>query len=412
MSRPLSRLVVAVCAVGLLGTACSSGDAPTSADSPSTGPSGGTPTSTSGTPTTGGAQSDPGAAVVTVAPAAKTDDVRPDQAVTVKVASGNITKLTVSTSADESPLKGSYNADKTQWTGQPQLKPGADYKVSGSATGTDGKVVPISSTFSVQSANLRLKASVSPLAGSKVGVGMPIMVFWNHAVTDKAAVERRLKVTTSVPVEGSWHWNDDKQVNWRPKDYWPANTKVALDVDTQGVKAANGLWGWANRHIEFEIGSSVVSYVSVKAHTMTVKINGKTARTIPITAGKEGFTTRSGIKLIMEKYRTKRMDARTVGIKPGDPEYYDIHDVQYAHRVTSSGEFVHGAPWSTGSQGSTNVSHGCVGMSLKNGAWYFGQTHVGDPVIVTGTSRTIEPGNGWTDWDMSWAKYKAGSALA
>ena len=106
------------------------------------------------------------------------------------------------------------------------------------------------------------------------------------------------------------------------------------------------------------------------------------------------------------------MDARTVGIKPGDPEYYDIHDVKWAQRVTSSGEFIHGAPWSTGSQGTENVSHGCVGMSLTNGQWYFAQTLRGDPVVVVGTTRTMEPNNGWTDWNEPWAKYKAGSALA
>lgn len=413
MSRPNSRLVVALCAVALLGTACSSGEAsPGAGGTPSATGTSGTPSSSSGTPTTGGEQTATGPAVVKVLPAAKSDAVKPDQAVTVSVTSGSITQLTVKSPDADEPLKGAFNADKTLWTGLPQLKPGADYKVTGTATGTDGKAVPISSSFSVQSADLRLKASMSPIAGMNVGVGMPIMIFWNHAVKDKAAVERRLKVTTSVPVEGSWHWNDDKQVNWRPKTWWPAKTKVAVDIDTRGVKAGEGLWGWSNRHIEFTIGSSVISYVDVKHHTMTVKINGATARKVPITAGKAGFTTRSGIKLIMEKYRVKRMDARTVGIKPGDPDYYDIHNVQYAHRVTSSGEFVHGAPWSTGSQGSENVSHGCVGMSLKNGAWYFAQTHIGDPVIVTGTKRTIEPGNGWTDWDMSWDKYKAASALS
>lgn len=408
MSRPKSRFVVAMCVVAMLGTGCSSGETPVASDNPS-GP-GGTPSLAM--PTAGGEQTVPGPAVVTVTPAAKADEVRPDQQVTVKVASGSITRLTVKSPDADEPLKGSVSADHSQWTGLPQLKPGADYKITGTATGTDGKPVEISSSFSVMRADLRLKASVSPLSGTTVGVGMPIMVLWNHPVTDRTAVERRLKVTTSVPVEGTWHWNDDKQVNWRPKNYWPANTKVAVDIDTQGVKAGDDLWGWANRHIEFQIGSSVISYIDVRKHSMSVWINGRVARQIPITAGKEGFTTRSGIKLVMEKYRVKRMDARTVGIKPGDPDYYDIHDVQYAHRVTSSGEFVHGAPWSTGSQGSTNVSHGCVGMSLKNAAWYWGQTHIGDPVIVTGTTRKIEPGNGWTDWDMSWSQYKAASALS
>ena len=79
------------------------------------------------------------------------------------------------------------------------------------------------------------------------------------------------------------------------------------------------------------------------------------------------------------------MDAATVGIEPGDPEYYNIPDVQYAQRVTYSGEFLHAAPWSVYAQGSSNVSHGCVGMSTDNGAWLFSITHRGDPVEVTGT---------------------------
>ncbi len=349
--------------------------------------------------------------MVAVEPANKSDKVRPDEPVTVTVASGTITSLKVE-GPDDSVLEGAYNADRTAWTGVPQLKPGASYTVTGTARGTNGTSAKISSTFETLDAERRLKASVSPIAGMTVGVAMPIQVFWNHAVKDKAAVERRLKVTTPVPVEGTWHWNDDKQVNFRPKNLWPENTKVTLDVNTQGVKAGDDLWGWANRHIEFNIGKSVVSRVNVKTHTMTVEISGKVARRIPVTAGKDGFTTRSGNKVIMEKYRVKRMDARTVGIQPGDPEYYDIHDVQYAHRVTSSGEFVHGAPWSSGSQGRENVSHGCVGMSLKNAAWYWEQTHIGDPVVVTGTKRHMEPGNGWTDWNISYEKYKQGSALS
>ncbi len=395
---------MAVCAVAMLGTACSSAETPTS--SGPAGPNG------VATPTTGGQQAAPGQAVVSVTPAPAAEDVRPDQQVTVKVASGSITRLTVKTPDVDAPLQGSLSADKTQWTGLPQLKPGADYQITGTATGRDGKPVQISSSFTVMSADQRLKASVSPLGGTTVGVGMPVMVFWNHPVTDKAAVERRLKVTTSVPVDGTWHWVDDKQVNWRPKTYWPANTKVAVDIDTRGVDAGDGLWGWANRHIEFQIASSVISYIDVTKHSMTVWINGRLGRQIPITAGKEGFTTRSGTKLIMEKFRVKRMDARTVGIKPGDPNYYDIHDVQYANRVTTSGEFIHGAPWSAGSQGNANVSHGCVGMSIPNAAWYFQQNHIGDPVIVVGTARKIEPGNGWTDWNMSWSQYRAGSALS
>ena len=64
--------------------------------------------------------------------------------------------------------------------------------------------------------------------------------------------------------------------------------------------------------------------------------------------------------MIIEKFRVKRMDAATIGIGQDDPEYYDLDDVEYAMRVTYSGEFLHAAPWSVGSQGYANVSHGCT----------------------------------------------------
>mgnify|MGYP006171307037 CR=1 FL=1 len=72
--------------------------------------------------------------------------------------------------------------------------------------------------------------------------------------------------------------------------------------------------------------------------------------------------------MYIEKFLEKRMNSETVGIAEGNPEYYDIDDVEYAMRVTYSGEFVHAAPWSVGSQGNANVSHGCIGLrDVKGG---------------------------------------------
>lgn len=394
----------------LVGTACSDSDAADPAPSASTTQSNSTPGASS-TPGGSTPSQDPAAANLQIVPAKGASAVRPDKPVTVVTSSGTLADVTLKDS-DGDKVDGSFNDQKSQWTSEPGLKPGEKYTLSGTAKSSDGKDVPISSTFRTLAAASNLKASVAPLNGETVGVAMPIQIFWNHTVKDRAAVEKRLSVKTSVPVEGTWHWMNSKQVNYRPKTYWPAGTKVSVNIDTQGVNAGANVWGAASRKIDFNIGKSVVTTIDVKRHTMAVAINGKLARTIPITAGKDGFTTRSGVKVIMEKYATKRMDARTVGIKPGDPEYYDIHDVKWAQRVTSSGEFIHGAPWSGGAQGRDNVSHGCVGMSLKDGAWYFSQTLRGDPVVVTGTARKMETGNGWTDWNQSWTAYKAGSALA
>lgn len=406
--------VAGICVLLLAGTACS--DTEAGGNSPST--PGASTTQGNGTPgasTSPGASTtpsqDPAAANLTFVPAQGASSVQPDKPVTVSTSQGKLSEVTLKDD-DGDKVDGSFNPDKTQWTSSDHLKPGASYTLSGSAEGTDGGTVPISSNFKTLKATKSLKASVVPLNGETVGVALPIQIYWNNPVKDRAAVEKRLKVTTSVPVTGTWHWVNNKQVNYRPMNYWPAGTKVTVTIDTQGVNAGNNTWGTSSRKIAFSIGKSVVSTVSVTKHTMTVAINGKLARTIPITAGKDGFTTRSGVKVIMEKFLTKRMDAATIGIKPGDPNYYNISDVKWAQRVTSSGEFIHGAPWSAGSQGSANVSHGCVGMSLADAQWFYAQTLRGDPVTVVGTTRHMEPGNGWTDWNTTWAVYKAGSALS
>jgi lipoprotein-anchoring transpeptidase ErfK/SrfK len=178
-----------------------------------------------------------------------------------------------------------------------------------------------------------------------------------------------------------------------------------------GVNAGNGVYGQMSRKMHFSVGRSVIMKINLKSDQMKVMINGQLARTIPVTGGEPGKDTRSGIKLIVEKFTSIRMDGATVGFAPGSPDYYNIPDVQYAQRVTFSGEFLHAAPWSTYAQGSYNVSHGCVGMSTDNAAWLFGVTHRGDPVEVTGSNRGLEDNNGWTDWNEPFKQYMQASAL-
>ncbi len=67
--------------------------------------------------------------------------------------------------------------------------------------------------------------------------------------------------------------------------------------------------------------------------------------------------------------------------KDSDPEGYKL-TVNDAVRVTWGGVYVHSAPWSVGSQGYSNVSHGCINLSPDNASWYFNQVHIGDPVVI------------------------------
>jgi lipoprotein-anchoring transpeptidase ErfK/SrfK len=349
------------------------------------------------------------AATIDVTPASASVDVPIDQPVTVTAAAGKLTAVTLTDQKDRT-VAGAMSADGASWTSTDPLRIADHYRLVASAVDSDGVRAERSAFFATVSPRKVLETSISPLSGQSVGVGMPIIVRFNTAVRDRAAVEQALTVTSSKPAEGAWSWVSDTEVHYRPKDYWPAYSDVKLDVNLKNVDAGRGVWGMASRTVKFRTGSSMVSVVDVDRHTLSVFRNGKKTRVIPVTTGKAEFLTRNGIKVILEKHTLKIMDARTIGIYPGDPEYYRL-EVPYAMRVTWSGEFVHAAPWSTGDQGRDNVSHGCVGMSMSNAIWLFNQSQVGDIVKVVGSSRPLEPGNGYTDWNVSWTDWLAGSAL-
>ena len=339
-----------------------------------------------------------------------TSALRPDQSVVVRAPSGRLAGVTV---ADRSGklLPGTLSEDGTLWESTGPLAFGAAYTASARAVNSLGAETPSTSSFTTIKPARTFSTVMSPLDRSTVGVGMPVILRFPEPVTRKAEVERRLEISTSRPVTGSWSWVSDTEVHYRPETYWPAHTEVTVRAPLRGVEAANGLWGEQDRVLRFTTGAAILSHVDARTLQMTVTRDGTLLRTIPVTTGKAGFVTRSGIKVISEKYRMKVMDARTVNIRPGSREYYNLK-VPFAMRVTWSGEFVHGAPWSVGQQGRARVSHGCVGMSEKNAEWFFNLTRIGDVLEVSGTGRPLEANNGWTDWHTTWEQGKAGSALA
>ena len=311
-------------------------------------------------------------------------------------------------------VDGTMSKDNSGWTADDLLEPGKTYHVVTRGENADGESRSTTTRFSTEDLTLDQQTfpSVFPLQGQTVGVAIPIIVRFDLPVHRKAAVEKRLSVTSDADVPGSWSWVSDTEVRYRPKKFWPGGTKVHVSADVNSVSVGNGIYGQESRDVKFTIGKSQVSTVDVTGHTLTVRSDGKVLRTLPATTGKPGFETRAGTKVIMEKYLSKRMDAATTGVSTSSPDYYNIGNVQYAMRVTNSGEFIHAAPWSVGSQGSANVSHGCVGLSTANAQWLYSITQIGDPVKFIHSSRPLEQGNGWTDWDESYQDFKDGSALS
>jgi lipoprotein-anchoring transpeptidase ErfK/SrfK len=345
----------------------------------------------------------------------KKADVPVSTLLTVSAENGRLSTVDVAGSGEVGALTGAISGDGAMWEASDRLEPGTTYTVKAKVRGDDGELVTKRQKFTTQNLTLdqQTYASVAPLPGETVGVGMPVIVTFDVAVTDRASMEQHMLVTTSPEQPGTWHWVSDNVVHYRPKKYWQAGTTVEVNLDVNGVDAGNGIYGQEDRQVAFQVGDAHIYKVDMNTHQMKVTSNGQLLRTIPITTGQQPkFTTRSGIKVIMEKFDAKRMNSETVGIPVDSADGYDLDNVQWAMRVTNSGEFIHAAPWSVGSQGYANVSHGCTGMSTDNADWLYHMTVRGDVVTYTGTDRTIEPGNGYDDWNMSWKDYKAGSALA
>ena len=304
--------------------------------------------------------------------------------------------------------------DKTRWVSKSQLQAASRYRVTSTAADSENLKNSFESVFRTRKLSLdeQTYPSFVPTNGQTVGVGMPVVIRFDVPVSNEASIEKHLKVTSQPAQPGAFHWVSNQEVHWRPRSYWRPGTDVTVKADIGGVPAGNGIYGQLDRTQRFHVGDAMVSKVDMNSHQMRVFRNGKLVRTIPITTGEQPkFTTRSGIKVISEKHRTKRMNSETIGIDPNSADGYDLDDVEYAMRVTNSGEFVHAAPWSVGDQGSTNVSHGCTGMSTENAAWLYNNSKVGDVVEYVGTDKPMDLTNGFGDWNASFADYRSGSAL-
>jgi lipoprotein-anchoring transpeptidase ErfK/SrfK len=210
-------------------------------------------------------------------------------------------------------------------------------------------------------------ANIAPAAGDLVGVAMPVTVTFAGPVANRAAAERAIGFSSPKTPPGSFTWLADDAVQFTPTGFWPAHSTISVSVG--GAKTS------------FGTNAAVVGVADIDAHTFTVSIDDQVVREMPASMGKPKHPTPIGSFTALEKQSPVIMDSRTIGIPLSDPEGYKL-TVYDAVRVTWGGVYVHGAPWSTGSQGNANVSHGCINLSPDNAAWYYDTVSIGDPIIV------------------------------
>ncbi|MGY1604748.1 Ig-like domain-containing protein [Geodermatophilus sp. SYSU D00815] len=362
-------------------------------------------------------------AQLAVAPADGATDVSPVVPLEITVTDGEIGEVTLVDAAG-TPVPGALAEGAAAeeagegepvtevWTPQADLAYGTTYTLTATATGGDDEAVTAATTFTTATPGTLSTPSIGPLDGTTVGVGLPIRVYFDEPVEDKAAVESHLLVESSTPTDGVWSWLTDSEVHFRPSTYWPAQTDVILHADLYGVHFGGGIWGEKDRTVSFRIGDRHVSIADAGTHQMQVYDGDQLVQTFPISAGGPDFPSRNGPHVVTELNRDRVMDSSTYGVPVDSPNGYRT-PVEYAVRLSNNGEFVHAAPWSVAQQGRENVSHGCINMSTENAAWFFNFSQPGDVVeIKNSIGPTLSAADGDIyDWAIPWEEWQAGSAL-
>jgi lipoprotein-anchoring transpeptidase ErfK/SrfK len=324
--------------------------------------------------------------------------VSPSRPVTVRASGGTLTSVVVRGPAGE--VAGRLVQHRTVWHSRGALRTDTRYTVRAAAVDGAGRAVTKHTSFRTLKPTRIENTTIFEAHGQTYGVGMPIILSFSTPVVDKRAVERALSIRTSRPVVGAWYWDGDSTLYFRPRSYWPANTRVRFTGDLDGVEAAPGVYGVHTLTQSFRIGRSLIAVASTTDHHVRIYLDRKLYGDWPISTGKPGDDTPNGTYLTIEKGNPVEMKG------PG----YDLM-VPWSVRFTWSGDYMHDAYWSVGQQGFVNVSHGCVNLSPANAETYYNLAVPGDPVTVTGSPRAGSWGNGWTVWFLTWKQLLRGSAL-
>lgn len=351
------------------------------------------------------------APTVTIEPADGSTAVAPAAPITVKAANGKLTGITLSAPGGAT-LPGSLSGDGTTWTASAAPKFDTAYTFAGTATGAGG-TKPVTGGFTTADPKRYFTASTDIADGSQVGVAAPIILQFNRKIptSGRAAVERALSVTTSVPVTGSWAWLPDStqgsRVHWRSQNYFPENTQVTMTAHLFGVDAGNGLFGKTDLSSTFTIGRSQIVKADANSHRIQVVRDGQVVMDLPASYGADSDPrriTRSGVHVVMGKTPVQLMTNPDFG-------YTDIPE-KWAVRISNNGEFIHANPASTSAQGKRNVTHGCINLSTKSAKQYYDTAMYGDPVEITGTAVPLSSADGdLYDWAIPWDQWTAMSAL-
>lgn len=355
-------------------------------------------------------------ASVTISPANQASEVPLDSPVQVSVKSGRLSSVTLQETGG-GPVEGIMNNGNTEWIYNAGLDSDAHYTVTAVATGTNGKKTTAQAGFGTLTAQDKLITDVTPQDGETVGVGDTINLHFNNDIPDarKAPLLQHIQVASTPGVLGAWHWLDDSDVHFRTQNYWPSGTKVTVTANLNGFDAGNGVWGLGNWSDSFTIGAKHLTTIDNNSHQMLVYQNDQLIHTWPVSMGKTGFETLQGTLIVLYKlHQVKMQSCATFGgaaCVPGSANYYNDY-VYYDTAISTTGFYIHAAPWDLGDQGVDNVSHGCVNLSTDRATTFFDWSMPGDVVVITNTGNTATYASGEGDWQIDFAQYNNTPGIA
>jgi lipoprotein-anchoring transpeptidase ErfK/SrfK len=337
--------------------------------------------------------------------------INPMTPIVIRAVMGTLQSVTVVNAASGTVVRGEGSPDRTMWTSAEPLGYSSRYRIDATATAGNGAPVQRTETLTTLSPAAQAYPSLIPAPESVVGVGQPIVVRFDTAITDRAAAEKALAVTANPPQPGSWFWMSNTEVHYRPRSYWQPGSTVTVNARLYGVDLGDGVYGQTDRTATFRVRDAWIAKADGATKAMQIFDNGQLVKTMPISLGSPGFPTHTGPHVVSDRQPSIIMDSCTYGVCKGQPGYYRER-VDLDERISSDGEFVHSAPWSVGQQGDSNVSHGCVNLSPANAQWFYDHFGLGDVVEITNSGgHPLPVWDTYGDWTLTWSQWQAGSAL-
>jgi lipoprotein-anchoring transpeptidase ErfK/SrfK len=359
--------------------------------------------------------------------------ISPIQPVQVGIEHGKLTAVSLLNPAGRH-VRGELAADGSAWHNTEVLGYSKTYKLT--AKGVDDNGAPVTKTATVTTLtpnNLTMpyiqRIGGYPLTeGATYGVAIVPVVHFDEHITNEAAAEKKLHVTTTPHVDGSWYWSDDQNAHYRPESYWPGGTKVTVSAKVYGTEVGQGLYGESDVTRSFTIGRKQVTVAYDTAPKSVNKVRvynaaGRMIRTMNTSMGEHSgetvngnyinFYTLDGTYTVLGHEQPANMCSDSYGLPANAPGGYACEAIYNATKISTDGIYLHELLTTIWAQNSgQDVSHGCLNLNAANSLWFFNHSMIGDPVVIHGAAHApkLEVWQGG-DWSVPWSQWLKGSAL-